>query len=823
MQDILNGFKAHDLQPDNIICDGKIHRFKVDSQDNKKSGYYVGYQNHTRKGEVFNVVVGGNYKTDLQFTVQTGGIAFTAEDQKLMRDQIAKAKAKEASERAKIHEAVSQEITQRYNDLLNEGESEYLKKKQITGIEGIKYDKEGSIYIPLQDFDKKIWSWQKIDKDGNKFFFPGGRVQGCHSVIGGNIGDTIYFAEGFSTSASIALAVGSGVVCCLSATNIDRVVAEFRKHYPDVDFVICGDDDRKSNNIENTGRIKATEAAQKYNATAIFPVFKNDDPERFTDFSDLLVNEGISGVREQLVKAEPPPKMALYSLGFKNKTYFFRSTSNPQIVEVSSFSEDNMLNLMPIEYWEMVFPGHRTKVDWTTAKSVLMEECRKKGLFNHAFIRGAGVWEDQGRIVINMGDHLIVNGKKCSFYDIKSRYFYILGFRVPALNKNPLTAEECKPLIQAAHLFKWKKEDYGYLVAGAMVTMRVCGGLPIRPHLWMIGERGSGKTTLFNRFIDPLLGQSKLTLAGNSTEAGIRQAVHADARPVMIDEFESNTYKNANNVQEVLDICRVAWSETNAVILKGSASGAAMSYQVRFSAIVTSITQKTLGDADQTRFATIELMPHDNDPEHWETLSGLLEQITPEYGERLFARIVKLMPVLLENFKIFKKAFNRSNAGQRFSDQYGMLLAGYALLLSDEVATTEDADFIVSQIGLQDARELSSQQDHIDCLNHLLTTKVRYDSHEASVGELIFKAHQFVGKGFSSEQESALKRVGIRVSSTEVAIASSNHAELAKLFKGSRWEFGWSTLDRIDGASRKKVRFDGLTKNCIVLPMSLLE
>ena len=270
-----------------------------------------------------------------------------------------------------------------------------------------------------------------------------------------------------------------------------------------------------------------------------------------------------------------------------------------------------------------------------------------------------------------------------------------------------------------------------------MVTTRVCGALPIRPHLWLTGEKGSGKTTLFNRLIEPLIGEPIIYAAGNSTEAGIRQSVSADAVPVMFDEFENNGSKSAEIIQSSLDLMRVAWSETNAVIIKGGASGAAQMYQARFAAIVTSIRQISMSDADRSRFATIELAPHENDIEHWKKLESLLNIIDKDYGNRLFARTISMMPILLKNFKTMKSALNRRIPGQRFGDQYGMLLAGYGILTQDEPLTEIQGDYIADLVTLDEAREAAKEADHHDCLLRLLTSTVPIEGGKISVLEMI--------------------------------------------------------------------------------------
>ena len=92
-KEIIDAFAEKGLDPGFFPLDGKIHRFKVEESDSKKSGWAIGYQNHTiNGGEVFHVVVFGNFRTGETNTYQTGTVTLSADDKKRVREQISKAK-----------------------------------------------------------------------------------------------------------------------------------------------------------------------------------------------------------------------------------------------------------------------------------------------------------------------------------------------------------------------------------------------------------------------------------------------------------------------------------------------------------------------------------------------------------------------------------------------------------------------------------------------------------------------------------------------------------------------------------------------------------
>ncbi len=86
---------------------------------------------------------------------------------------------------------------------------------------------------------------------------------------------------------------------------------------------------------------------------------------------------------------------------------------------------------------------------------------------------------------------------------------------------------------------------------------------------------------MLNGFVHHLLGRLDLFAQGNSTEAGIRQTLNADARPVLFDESESNEENDARRIQAVLSLIRQSSTESEAQTFKGSASGEAMAFHIR--------------------------------------------------------------------------------------------------------------------------------------------------------------------------------------------------------------------------------------------------
>jgi len=553
-------------------------------------------------------------------------------------------------------------------------------------------------------------------------------------------------------------------------------------------------------------RIRSAEKLYNENYDAV----KNTLPINFNELSraeiaqaELTELRAEKALNDKLNNTPKPEGMKISALGFKEKEYFFTSSENKQIVSMSKFSTAEFMNLAPIEYWAAVFPGGgAARVDWSQATSDLMKQARERGIFQQRHVRGAGVWKDENRVVVNMGDHLVVDGVRVELGSLESRYFYTLGSSLRELHSSPLSLRECDTLVEACSTFKWLKSDYSFIIAGALVTARICGALPVRPHVWITGGAHTGKSTLLEKLVRTIHGDSSLYFYGATSEAGIRQSLKTDAVPILFDEFETTGQGSGERVSAVVELLRAAWSESSAMLVKGGATGNATAYQVRCSAIVSSIRTRLTNDADRQRFAVIELAPHGSDAEHWIKLQDLLSQIDEEYAERLFARTIKMVPTLLANYKAIKRVLSKK-VGSRFGDQYGMLLAGYSVLLSDDVMTEQQCESLCSTVQLSDEREEAKVTDHEDALICMLTKKIQLEKqgtkYDFGLGEAINAAQADI------EIREALQRIGIKVESEFVAVASK-HTELESLvFKGTRWSQTWSgSLSRVPGALKNQ-------------------
>ena len=302
MNDFLDYFReaiigAGLTPPDEIAPDGNLHRFSSTGKRADDSGWYVLHGDGVPAGSF------GDWRTGLSETWRHNiGRPLTPVEAAEHKARI------EAARRLRDEEDQRRKAEAREQASLIFGESgpcvghPYLTRKGVKAIPGLKLHRDGRLVVPMRDSSGKLHSIQTIDDGGDKRFLTGGRVKACYFSIGKPNGG-LCIAEGLATGLSINEATGQAVAVAFNAGNLVDVAKALHTKYPDLTLIVCADDDHLTPG--NPGITKATEAARAVGGLLAVPAFKNDRPERATDFNDLAQLQGIEAVRRCLADAKP--------------------------------------------------------------------------------------------------------------------------------------------------------------------------------------------------------------------------------------------------------------------------------------------------------------------------------------------------------------------------------------------------------------------------------------------------------------------------------------------------------------------------------------
>lgn len=535
-------------------------------------------------------------------------------------------------------------------------------------------------------------------------------------------------------------------------------------------------------------RITVLEEEPEYSHDNIEPSYSDDEPEPQESAAPGVFTESPFRI-----------------LGHMHGTYYYMSNKTQQITELeaSQHTKLNLLKLAPLEHWQTVFMGSGEKV-WEQAANALIQSSHNKGLYDSTMLRGRGAWEDEGRAVLHTGDKVLVDGEAHNPALVPSRYIYESGHAIDihAQGEVASTADAHK-LLEVCRLLTWERPLSATLLAGWCVIAPVCGILNWRPHIWVTGPAGSGKSTVMQYIVSRVLGDTVLKVEGKTTEAAIRQLLGRDARPLIFDEAESEDQRAAQNMRAVLDLARLASS--GGKVVKGSKDGRnPLVYMIRSCFCFSAINPAVKEYADETRITKLALKKNlrpDAKAQYEKLQHIIFSTFTPEYSGRLLARTVQHMNVLRENVKVFTEAAALVLGDIRIADQIGTMLAGAYLLHSAKVIDREKAMEWIRSHDWSQHTALEAQRDEEKLVSQIATQRVRVKRaagfEEVSLGELM----EIASTKYDSDANKDLKTYGIKVEGDYVVIANSSRP-LADLLKDTTWKAGWSgQLRQLEGSS----------------------
>ncbi|MCA0892848.1 AAA family ATPase [Microbulbifer agarilyticus] len=171
-------------------------------------------------------------------------------------------------------------------------EHPYLARKGVRSY-GLRQAME-YLLVPLRDTTGELCSLQRIYPSGAKWFWQGGRIQGCFHLLG-EPRNHLYICEGYATGASIHDATGDAVAVAFNSGNLKPVAEALLKRYPRVQLVIAADNDHGTEG--NPGITKGREAANAVGGLLAVPGLSDNEG---TDFNDLAALRGPEAVRDTL-------------------------------------------------------------------------------------------------------------------------------------------------------------------------------------------------------------------------------------------------------------------------------------------------------------------------------------------------------------------------------------------------------------------------------------------------------------------------------------------------------------------------------------------
>ncbi|UNY40517.1 DNA primase [Pararheinheimera phage vB_PsoM_KLER1-1] len=861
-----NGIRLED--PSSILLDGEKHRAIVEG-DNKSNLVYQVFPDDRPAGW-FDYYKGGVSDT---FTLGDS-TPLTDSERAALQQKMQAEKQRRNLEKQRMHEQRAAYIQQLWASAKSVTGHPYLTKKQITDATGIRLldsvnmaefmddpDNTSTIrnalLVPVYHIDAAkttLESAQIIEPSGRKLFAKNARMHGnCH-IIRGTSSDYFIITEGYATGKALAAATGQTVIVCMYAGNMAAVACSIKDRWPERTIIYAPDNDwslpLQQPPKDNAGLMGAAQADASVPGPVVAPEFPADADTSHTDWDDWVRHYGtIEQVAElfsaayQSVQQQPESELdepdeddplsdaPFRMLGHDGERYYYLDNEGLRVraVPAAGHTRSQLVVIADSDWWMRRYPvknkdGRVTGVAWERAGNDLLRSQHRIGIYDTDRLRGRGAWFDAGRSVLHMGNRLIVDGLPFSIRDFQTDYIYESGKAYDlTAGQSPLVPSRLTRLSELVQMLSWDAPVYSELMLGWCVAAVICGALPWRPHIWLTGPSGSGKSWVYDSLMKPLVDDHWAVLAQSATtEAGIRQKLRLDARPVMFDEAEGEDKTARQRMQNVLELVRQASSETGAPIVKGSRDGDAVEYRIRSCFAFSSINVTAKMAADVSRITVLQL--HKNESatatDHFDRIKRLrTELMTPEFCQQFRATAVASIPRIMAAHEIMTRAAAEHFGSRREGDQIGTLLVCYwALTTPSSQAMTVDLarDYLSSRTWPSDITPGDEDNDHERCLSEIMATMMRIDVESAGISTSVNRTVAEVVniaasinttgevRGLNAKcAERNLRRHGMGVYNGMLHISES-HPSIRRMLSDSPWGGSWGkVLGRIKGSVKK--------------------
>jgi putative DNA primase/helicase len=333
LQEVYDQLVSAGLIVDHLTV-GRMQRCKIEGSRERK-GWYSLYEITKDNGEALLVgsygVWQGNNNNAQKIELKRQDL--TSDQREAMKTRIADDRKKAEANRQREILIAAKRAHKVWLQLNPIGESEYLKRKGVSG-HGVRYTDTGAMVIPAQDNSGTTFGLQFILPPGHKrkaktgrdkeFWPVGMEMRGKYFIIGGVPRTILLVAEGYATAASLHEATGLPVAIVFTANNILPAAQNLKKRFKRVHQLHCADDDYlqkcescgvytlmengencescgKPHGKNNAGVSSSKAAALAVDGQWVAPVFTVDrEGKKINDFNDLHLREGLHVVQKQI-------------------------------------------------------------------------------------------------------------------------------------------------------------------------------------------------------------------------------------------------------------------------------------------------------------------------------------------------------------------------------------------------------------------------------------------------------------------------------------------------------------------------------------------
>lgn len=549
-----------------------------------------------------------------------------------------------------------------------------------------------------------------------------------------------------------------------------------------------------------------------------------DDLSRTAGFYDPLPNLERDGIEPGKWPGAPsdrlPPNCPVVPLGVDGKTTFLVDTLGQLIpVSASEWSKKLLVQLFARQpnyiYW--AWPRFNAKTqqingcDTDEAMACLMKAAASRGLFSPTDrVRGRGAWTARdGSLLWHAGEMIYrVEGKRLQAAPAGEvdGIFYPTRPQITKPWSEPVPADDSPAhgLLEDLRSWSWERPELDPLLVLGWIGCAFLGGaLSWRPHLFAIGDKGVGKSTL-QAVVKGVL-DTALHNSADTTAAGIYQRVKQDSLPVAIDELEAGA--DNRRVMAVVALARLAAS--GAMMYRGGAEHEGVEFRLQNAFFFSAINPPPLEPQDRSRMAVVSLGRLD--PSRIRSEPVIDADVT---GRMILRQLMDGWPTYQRTLSFWRDSLRAGGLDSRAQDTYGTLLAVAHLLLGDLGMADAHVPLTEGSLGSWVARRTRDDRaagtdNWRACLEYLLdcTIDAWRNGERPTIGRVLNDWEERIISTKEANERLGLVGLVVRLETDDGRIAQDGEkaarwmvcvplqsALLAKLYSGTKWNGGvWAS------------------------------
>ena len=484
-----------------------------------------------------------------------------------------------------------------------------------------------------------------------------------------------FLSESYTTACEIAEAMPDYmVVCCAGQNNILKIYNKLQTY--DYNIIIVLD---KVIQGKNTSSVERIIKSNRY--SFIQPNPMDSRLVNITDFNDVQHLLGKKAAKKEIALQAykfltVPPECLYYDSdkGFK--------ILNPQTQCVETLPKTKLLryftqmcsdltankiietNCLPLSQEYNINEATLRKL-----KDLLLNEVSR---VRSTQPRGTGLFKDGEGFVLNLfgNERYTLQKDKKWFLDFNSQvrpfsdnryvnstmFTVALGKDLPDLINSDFNKEDLKKLISL-----WNKTfdlptSTFLFILGFLVQASFTSFSPTRPHIWLRGPMGSGKSYIINHIMANLLRHLAVSTQASS-KAGVEQVISEEdvfhTPLVLSDEGALDTIEKKKKATELIAMSREVFMGGLIPTFKGTKDQIARIYYRAFSIVMASVTDGLSDEQDISRFIFIDVKDFKLVGDEYLKISDEFKRI----GDKLLLGIIHAAPYFLDFCQLINKDF----------------------------------------------------------------------------------------------------------------------------------------------------------------------